>query len=105
MTPQRGIRGDRVSEKQPEALRLACIFEDSAEAMGSTSDDYFYKAAAELRRQHALLEEMAGAMDYVVRDLEVRSQWKEGVDKGVVDIGDGAYQQAKAALAKWEASK
>lgn len=95
-----------MDEKQPEAMRLASILE----VAGATYFDH--EAAAELRRQHALLlakdallEEMAGALDYVVRDLEVRSQWKEGADKGVVDIGDGAYQQAKAVLAKWEASK
>jgi methenyltetrahydromethanopterin cyclohydrolase len=81
-----------VSEKQPEALRLACIFEDSAEAMGSTSDDYFYKAAAELRRQHALLKKMAGA------------------SRGLLDALPSATEHPaiaamRAALAKWEASK
>lgn len=50
-----------MSEKQPEALRLADTFEGAAQMMEAASDDYFYKGAAELRRQHTLLEEMAGA--------------------------------------------
>jgi hypothetical protein len=40
------------------------------------------------------------ALSYVIRDLELRSNLKLGEEKGEVDIGHGAYMQAKSALAK-----
>jgi hypothetical protein len=46
--------------------------------------------------------ELVEAFSYVIRDLEMRSHLKRGDEKGVVDIGHGAYEKAKAALAKWE---
>lgn len=81
-----------MSEKQPESLRIADTFEDAAQMMEAASDDYFYKAAAELRRQHALLEEMAGA------------------SRGLLDALPSATTHPaivtmRAILAKWEASK
>jgi hypothetical protein len=81
-----------MSEKQPEALRLARIFEDSAEAMGATSTDYFRQAAAELSRQHVLLKKMARA------------------SRGLLDALPSATTHPaiaamRAALAEWEASR
>lgn len=87
-----------MSEKQPEALQLAALFEVNASFLDVAPDDYFWKTAAELRRQHALLEEMAVAMRWVKlifsddtfaqeRDPEL---WLPEFD---------------AVLAKWEASK
>lgn len=42
------------------------------------------------------------ALKYVIEDLEIRSNWKSDDQKGIVDIGHGAYIQAKKALEKWE---
>ena len=61
-------------------------------------------ATEENRSRHLEAERDAlrKALDYVIRDLEMRSNLKRGEDKGLVDIGDGAYHQAKAALAATE---
>lgn len=80
-----------MSEEQPEALRLALIFDDAAQMMGATPDDYFCQTAAELRRQHALLEEMAGAIALADGMPEAKTH--------------PAIKAARAVLAKWEASK
>ena len=84
-----------MSEKQPEALRLAFIFDDAAEMMEATPDDYFRQTAAELRRQHALLEEMAGALNGVI-EWE-RAQSRRVPYRVLIPIHD--------VLAKREASK
>ena len=39
------------------------------------------------------------ALQYVIDDLEYRASMKPGDAKGLVDIGNGAYLQARAALA------
>ena len=57
------------------------------------------RITADLAASQAECERLREALDYVIRDLGVRSHWKRGENKGVVDIGDGAYTQAKAALA------
>ncbi|MBL8469677.1 hypothetical protein [Methyloversatilis discipulorum] len=72
------------TSEQPEALRLADWLQANYEADGVD------EAAAELRRQHALLGEMAGAMQGVIR---------------VADRATLEFDRAKAAIAKWEASK
>lgn len=38
------------------------------------------------------------ALDAVIKDLELRADMKRGDEKGIVDIGQGIYLQAKAAL-------
>lgn len=45
-----------MSDKQPEALRLARIFE------GATEQPVWRRTAAELRRQHALIAELVKAL-------------------------------------------
>lgn len=50
---------------QPEALRLADILHDSNSLFGSETDR---QAAAELRRQHALIEQMLEAL-HIGRDF------------------------------------
>jgi hypothetical protein len=87
-----------VSEKQPEALRLACIFEDSAEAMGSTSDDYFYKAAAELRRQHALLAHIGTMLPRPLFDSQCRELC------GALGWQGGTYHQVLAEVKRLKES-
>lgn len=47
-------------------------------------------------------ESLYKALKYVIEDLEIRSNWKSDDQKGIVDIGHGAYIQAKKALEKWE---
>lgn len=52
-------------------------------------------AAAEARA-----ERLAKSLKEIIDDLETRSDWKEGTQKGVVDIGQGVYLRGKAALAE-----
>ena len=78
---------------QSEALRLA-------ELLDGCWDHLDHQAATELRRLHEVNAELFAALDYVIRDLELRSNLKRGDEKGEVDIGHGAYMQAKAAIAK-----
>lgn len=83
--------------KQPNALRLADLL-DKIPSYGHTPTDT--AAAAELRRQHALLEEMAGAMR--------RLQMVGAMEPGMLGSGRGikeAQESGLAVLAKWEASK
>ena len=89
---------------QPEAMRLADWLELHA------IDGIERKAAAELRRlievekQHNKLRdqrnELLEALTKLVEDLEMRSNWKRGDDKGVVDCGHSVYLKARAAIAK-----
>ena len=45
-------------------------------------------------------DELLAALTYVIEDLELRASLKEDEDeRDVVDIGNGAYTQAKEALA------
>lgn len=99
-----------MSEKQPEALRLADTFEGAAQMMEAASDDYFYKGAAELRRQHALLEEMAWSLRECLDDTI------DAINRHVAEYGETYKPQrlqalrnqqagAEDVLAKWEASK
>lgn len=50
----------------------------------------------------AEIARLRDALQYVISDLEMRSSGKRGDEKGIVDIGDGAYMQAKAALTQQE---
>lgn len=86
--------------KQPNALRLADLL-DKIPSYGHTPTDT--AAAAELRRQHALLEEMAGALQQITLryvglvDSGDAGNWDPETEVQVID--------ARAVLAKWEASK
>lgn len=68
--------------KQPEALRLAAIFE------GATDQPVWKRTAAELRRQHELIAELVEALDRLMN--------------GTTSLHDAmqAAQQARAALSK-----
>ena len=77
-----------MSEKQPEVLRLATYITRAYDA------PVIHNAAAELRRQHALLEEMAGALTFMAN-----------VCPAIDLVGEEAHERADAVLAKWEASK
>jgi hypothetical protein len=48
---------------QPEAIRWACLLEREAAHHGAT--DYKHKAAAEMRRLHALNGELIAALDNI----------------------------------------
>lgn len=78
--------------EQPEALRLADEIE-------SRRGDVSIQTAAELRRLHALCEEMGGALDAFrtadgVNDF---NGWHSGFDDAIF--------KARIALAKWRESK
>lgn len=44
--------------------------------------------------------ELLDALDYAIRDLELRASFRQGDDQGLVAIGRGAYEQAKKAISK-----
>jgi len=69
--------------------------EQMADMLICTSGDY-HDAAEMLRAQAAAIKTLRDALDYIVIDLEIRAV------KGIVTIGNGAYVQAKAALAATE---
>ena len=50
-------------------------------------------------------QQLHAALLNVIRDLEMRSNMKLGDQRGVVDIGNGAYLQAKEALSVVESRK
>jgi hypothetical protein len=47
-------------------------------------------------------EQYRAALKDIIDDLEIRSLWKASDQKGVVEIGHGAYMRGKAALAEQE---
>lgn len=55
---------------------------------------------ARLAASEARAERLAKSLKEIIDDLETRSDWKEGTQKGVVDIGQGVYLRGKAALAE-----
>lgn len=63
--------------KQPEALRLADGLEKLVALVpvifGKSDDDL--KAAAELRRQHALIAELVGALEVASQFMSIASDW------------------------------
>ena len=73
--------------EQPRALRLADGLED---AYPNVYTGLAQSSAAELRRLHALCEEMGEALKGVVR---------------VADRATDEFDAARAALAKWKESK
>lgn len=88
-----------MTNKQPEALRIADLL--GKEIHRTVYVDVLHQDAInELRRLQEVNTELVGALNYVIRDLEMRSNLKRGDEKGEVDIRHGAYLQAKAALAK-----
>lgn len=58
-------------------------------------------AASEPRRGYdGQTDELLEALAKLVEDLEMRSNWKRGDDKGVVDCGHSVYLKARAAISK-----
>ena len=45
-------------------------------------------------------DELLTALEYVISDLELRASLKEDDERGEVDIGNGCYEQALAAIAR-----
>ena len=43
-------------------------------------------------------ENLLNALEHVIADLELRANMKRGGDKGIVDIGNGVYANAKWAI-------
>ena len=54
-------------------------------------------AYEEIERQR---DELLAALEYVISDLELRASLKEDDERGEVDIGNGCYEQALAAIAR-----
>ncbi len=69
--------------KQPEALRLADEIEDACLVSGISRREHLdsrIDAAAELRRQHALIEQMAAALVDTTYFLERNSNRWDGIN-------------------------
>lgn len=76
--------------KQPEALRLADWIEEDMSCQGDA------EIAAELRRLHALCEEMGEALDCLIAVYD-------GGDTG--SVVESSIDKCRRALAKWKESK
>lgn len=88
-----------MTDKQPEALRLAELMTEKPD-----SDGHCMKAAAELRRQHALCDEMGEALERIERWVrEADEECGTGFNWQAINEDEG--EQARAALAKWKESK
>lgn len=48
--------------------------------------------------RHDEYESMRTALDAIIKDLEMRSEWKSGSQHKVVDCGNGVYLNAKRVL-------
>lgn len=105
-----------MSDKQPEALRLAdelengdCFESQPQVVYGWVTEDPTGDAAAELRHLHALCEEMGEALSSLVREHDaVFAGRNDGAQDSYYNAHPGravAYQKARAALAKWRESK
>lgn len=62
--------------------------------------DYSRKEMQDYAR--ATAEPYRAALHDLVLDLEMRAQWKEGSEQGVVACGQGVYMRAKRALGEIE---
>lgn len=79
-----------MTDNQPEALRLADLMLEKPD-----SDGHCMKAAAELRRLHALCDEMGDALEAADEQLMLEGLNPDGPTRNLVI----------AALAKWKESK
>ena len=52
-----------------------------------------------MTKEREVLQQALEALNYIMRDLEIRANLKHGEDKGVVELGNGAYIQGKEAIA------
>jgi hypothetical protein len=60
------------------------------------------EAAAHIETTEKQRDELLAALKSLVEDLELRSSFKTGSQKNVVDCGNGVYLQAKNAITKAE---
>ena len=99
--------------EQPEALRLANLLDFNSSSGHFTTSDEEAEAAAELRRLHALCEEMGDVIEMVADLSSQEWQERDGTRKGTTDnlgkrmwfISDSVMQEVKKASAKWKESK
>lgn len=103
------MKTEHTPEPMHEEIWLQCPNRDSmsewygevtwAEEQINNDDTKYVRAdIAELLTKQR--DELLAALTYVIEDLELRASLKEDEEeRGVVDIGDGAYTQAKAAIA------
>lgn len=101
MTSQcQGHAAESARAENPEALRLADLLDFNASSGHFTTSDQEEEAATELRRLHALCEEMGEALNLLLDEVFA---------SGNGDASDYGWPKAlnssKAALAKWKESK
>jgi hypothetical protein len=80
------VERDKAIERELETTKQRDAFKDAAAFHKSRADD------AEKQR-----DELLAALEYVISDLELRASLKDD-EIGEVDIGNGCYEQALAAL-------
>jgi hypothetical protein len=84
-----------MSDKQPEALRLAESYDDALTYEYSGTDDWITASANELSRLHALLAELVEALNLALDYLEHSTEFR---------IGHPGFERAQA-IAKAALSK
>ena len=92
-----------MSDKQPEALRLADKCLDCSPNREDVID-----AAAELRRLHALCDEMGEALEAASQAMEYMGDILNCIDATCeedVERVAPSFDMVRAALAKWKESK
>lgn len=94
-----------MSKLEPVAYLHTCRKKPGSKALKWQKDDpvlasrgYKPEPLITIEQASANCETLRQALHDLVRDLEMRSKWKEGPSHGVVDCGNGVYMQAKAAL-------
>jgi hypothetical protein len=91
---QHGRKGDEMTNKNPEALRLAEFFETD-----SSSTFAEFRAAAELRRLHEVNAELLDALKEIAAPNEFNS------DHRVEAFREALREIARAAITKAEVTK
>lgn len=98
-----------MSYKKPNALRIAAVLDIAANALGvSDEDDEIVMAAAELRRLHALCDEMGEALEAASQAMEYMGDILNCIDATCeedVERVAPSFDMVRAALAKWKESK
>lgn len=72
----------------------------SSEQAARAAFDEIATLRVQLAAAEARAERLAKSLKEIIDDLETRSDWKEGTQKGVVDIGQGCICGVKQHLPK-----
>lgn len=93
--PCQGHAAESARAEKPEALRLADLLDFNASSGHFTTSDQEEEAATELRRLHALCQEMGEALSAALTHF--------GMDED--DWSKPTFDQMRAVLNKWKESK